>query len=322
MKTHLAVAIAFTRLATAALPPMAVDAVVSTGRDAQFTTLQQAIDAAPEHATKPHVILIKPGRYRWEQTLIPASKPFIHLVGEDAATTILSYHLNVYETRKDRHLRGREGITLAVEADRFEATNLTFENSSGDHGQALAMRLDGDRATIRHCRLLGWQDTLMVNNGRHYFHDCYIEGRVDFIYGSATAVFEDCAIHSKNGGYITAASTPEEREFGLVFLRCRLTGDPAPWDPEGKPGMATYLGRPWRPHAQVAFIECEMDAHIRPEGWHNWGNPGNEKTARYFEYNCTGPGAATGGRVPWARQLTDMEARAYTAKNILHTDPG
>lgn len=298
------------------------DAVVSTDRDAEFQTLQAAIDAAPENAGEPHVILIKPGRYRWEQTRIPRSKPFIHLVGEDPSTTFLSFHLNVYETRKDRHIEGREGITLIVDADDFKATNLTIENTSGDHGQALAMRIDGDRATVRNCRLLGWQDTLMVNNGRHYFRGCYVEGRVDFIYGSATAVFEDCEIRSKNGGYITAASTPEEQEFGLVFLRCKLTADPIPWDPQGRPGKETYLGRPWRPHAHVAFIQCEMGDHIRPEGWHNWGKTENEKTARYLEYQCTGPGASRRARVPWSRQLTDMEARDYTANHILRDRDG
>ncbi|WP_289031673.1 pectinesterase family protein [uncultured Algoriphagus sp.] len=293
------------------------DAVVSLDRDAKYKTLQAAVDAAPEQSVKPWLIRIEPGRYRWEQTRIPRSKPNIHLVGENSTNTILSFHLNVYETRKDRHIEGREGITLIVDADGFQASNLTIENTSGDHGQALAMRIDGDRATVRNCRLLGWQDTLMVNKGRQYFKDCYIEGRVDFIYGDATAVFENCEIRSKNGGYVTAASTPEDQQFGLVFLNCKLTADPTPWDPEGRPGKETYLGRPWRPYAHVAFIGCELGDHIRPEGWHNWGKPENEKTARYFEYKCTGPGASASGRVPWSRQLTEAEARDYTVKNIL-----
>lgn len=293
------------------------DAIVSTDRDARFKTLQEAVDAAPEHATKPYVILVKPGLYRWEQTMIPKSKPFIHLVGEDPNTTTLSFHLNVYETLKERHLKGREGTTLIVEADNFEARNLTIENTSGDHGQALAMRLDGDRVKVRNCRLLGWQDTLMVNKGRQYFRDCYIEGRVDFIYGDATAVFEKCEIRSKNGGYVTAASTPAEQEFGLVFLRCELTADPEPWEPSGRPSADAYLGRPWRPNAHVAFIACAIGDHIRPEGWNNWGRPENEKTARYVEYGNSGAGAETAGRVPWSRQLDADEAAAYTVGNIL-----
>lgn len=304
-----------------ALPiPGLPDAVVSTAKDATFKTIQEAIDAAPDHATRPYVILVKSGRYRWQQTFIPASKRFIHLVGEDPNTTFISYHLNVYETLKDRRIERYEGTTLIALGDDFRAENLTFENSSGDHGQAMALRIDGDRAVVRNCRLLGWQDTLMVNKGRHYFRDCYIEGRVDFIYGSATAVFENCEIRSKAGGHVTAASTPQEVPFGYVFLRCRLTGDDEPWEtpatpPKRRP-LAT-LGRPWRPYAAVAYIECEMGDHILPAGWNNWRKAENEKTARYSEYKSTGPGANPSARAPWSKQLTDTEAAAYTIENIL-----
>ena len=300
-----------------ALPaPAAYDAVVSPAKDAKFKTVQEAVDAAPDNATKPYVILIKPGRYRWQQTLIPKSKRFIHLVGEDSATTVLSYHLNVYETVKDRVLKGFEGISLIVQADDFQATNLTIENIAGDRGQALALRIDGDRVLLRNCRLLGWQDTVMVNDGRQYFRDCYIEGRVDFIYGSGTSVFEACEIRSKAGGYVTAASTPPEKPFGFVFLRCKLTGDSTPWEPGTKVRKAE-LGRPWRANAAVAFIECEMGDHIAPTGWNNWGKPENEKTARYAEYKSTGPGANPQARVPWSKQLTAEQAKACTVQNIL-----
>lgn len=301
--------------------PASYDAVVSTDRDAKFKTVQEAVDAAPDNATKPYVILVKPGRYRWEQTLIPKSKRFIHLVGEDASTTLLSFHLNVYETPKARRLEKLEGISVIVLGDDFEATNLTIENISGDHGQALALRIDGDRAVVRNCRLLGWQDTLRVETGRSYFRDCYIEGRVDFIYGSGTTVFENCEIRSKAGGFVTAASTPEAQPFGYVFLRCRLTGDATPWEP-GQQVRPAFLGRPWRPYAAVAFIECELGDHIDPAGWHNWGKPESEKTARYSEYKSTGPGANPAARVPWSHQLTDAEAKAYTVKNVLAGNDG
>lgn len=174
---------------------------------------------------------------------------------------------------------------------------------------------------VRNCRLLGWQDTLYINSGRHYFRDCYIEGRVDFIYGSATAVFENCEIRSKAGGHVTAASTPQEKPYGFVFLRCRLTGDDEPWEPadpakKSRRPLAT-LGRPWRPHAAVAYIECDMGDHIAPAGWDNWRKAENEKTARYSEYKSTGPGAKPESRAPWSKQLTDAEAAAYTLPTIL-----
>ncbi len=208
----------------------------------------------------------------------------------------------------------------------FHATNITFQNTSGDHGQALALRVDGDRAVFNRCRMLGWQDTLMINNARQYFTNCYVEGRVDFIYGSATAVFDHCEIHSKNGGHVTAANTPKDHPYGFVFLNCNLTGDPHPWtnsqgvaanaNTNGSPPRAD-LGRPWRPYASVTYVNCEMGDHIKPEGWNNWRNPTNELTARYAEYNSTGPGANPGQRFKWTRQLTDEEAKFLTVENIL-----
>lgn len=296
------------------------DAVVAFDGSGTHTTVQGAIAAAPTNATKPFVILIKPGVYRG-QILIPKDKPFIHLVGEPAEikNTVLTYALNVYETEPDT-LENLKGIGVIVHADNFRVENITFENTSGDRGQALALRVDGDRAVFVNCRMLGWQDTLMANRGRQYYKNCYIEGRVDFIYGGATAVFGECIIHSKNGGYVTAASTPQDRPFGYVFLHCKLTGDPAPWDagkPPPKNPPQAYLGRPWRPYAHVAFIECEMGDHIKPEGWNNWRKAENEKTARYFEYKNTGPGANPAARASWSRQLSDAEAKSYTIENIL-----
>jgi pectinesterase len=226
-------------------------------------------------------------------------------------------------TRNSRPAPIHKGTALVVLADDFRADRITFRNTSGDHGQALALRIDGDRAVVTNSRLLGWQDTVMLNNGRHYFRDTYIEGRVDFIYGSATAVFERCEIHSRNGGYVTAASTPPERAYGFVLIGSRLTGDPAPWvDPAGQTaprpaGALAYLGRPWRPHASVIFVDTWMDAHIRPEGWNNWGKAGNEQTARYAEYRSSGPGASPAQRVAWSKQLDDAQARPLTAANIL-----
>lgn len=148
-------------------------------------------------------------------------------------------------------------------------------------------------------------------------------GRVDFIYGSATAVFDHCEIHSRNGGHITAASTPPDQPYGFVFLHCKLTGDPQPWvSPAGTPASPSRqpmadLGRPWRPHASVTYVDCDMGDHIRPAGWNNWRNPTNELTARYAEYRSAGPGTNPAARVKWAHPLTDEQVRNYTVENIL-----
>ena len=306
----------------AALPGRVI--VVAADGSGMVKTVQEALDAVPEQAADRTLISIKPGTYAGP-FVVPKTKRAISLIGEDAPTTVLTWDRNVYDPIPAGHDKFNPG--LHVRGDDFRAENLTFANTSGDHGQALAVRVDGDRAAFRNCRLLGWQDTLMVNNGRQYFKDCYIEGRVDFIYGSGTTVFETCEIHSKNGGYVTAASTPQDHPYGFVFRQCKLTGDDVAWDPAAtnpsttQPAKATgkmaYLGRPWRDFAAVAFIECEMGDHVRPEGWHNWSKPEKEKTSRYAEYGSTGPGGDMAGRVGWAKKLTKAEADAASVANVL-----
>ncbi|HWP39442.1 MAG TPA: pectinesterase family protein, partial [Tepidisphaeraceae bacterium] len=229
--------------------------------------------------------------------------------GSEPAAVVITYDLHAKSILPpSTQPVGTTGSTSTlINADDFTAENVTFENPSGHIAQAVAVKTNGDRIVFRNCRFLGGQDTLYPNGHRTYFKDCYIEGRVDFIFGKAVAVFENCHIHSKNGGYVTAASTPQEQAFGFIFLNCRLTGD----------GEQAFLGRPWKPYAAVAFIQCELGDHIRPEGWDNWRNPENEKTARFVEYKNTGPGADRSRRVAWSRELTDDEAAAYTVANIL-----
>jgi len=304
------------------------DAVVSADGSGTHATVQEAIAAAPADAAKPFVILIKPGVYQG-QIIVPKGKRNVKLVGEELENTILTWPFNVNEAPDGGTYPFNPGV--AVAGDDFSAERITFQNTSGDHGQALALRVDGDRAVFRDCRILGWQDTLMINGGRDYFTNCCIAGRVDFIYGSATAVFDHCEIRSRNGGHVTAASTPPDHPFGFVFLNCKLTGDPAPWldakgipanlPKDGKPAQAD-LGRPWRPNASVAYLNCEMGGHIAAAGWNNWRNPTNELTARYAEYKSTGPGANPAARVKWAKQLTDAEAAPCTVENILRGSDG
>ncbi len=308
------------------------DAVVSADGSGTHTTLQAAVQDAPENGPKPYRILLKPGIYEG-QILVPKNRNHLQLIGEEMAGTVLTYRLNVLESDSNT-ITAFRGTGVIVLGDDFRAENLTFQNTSGDHGQALALRVDGDRAVFKHCQLLGWQDTLMLNRGRDYFTNCLVAGRVDFIYGSATAIFDRCELRSKNGGHITAANTPAAQPFGFIFRNCQLTGDPQPWiNPQGvavntnRDGSVAQadLGRPWRPFASVTYLNCEMGGHIKPEGWNNWRNPTNELTARFAEYHSTGPGASPARRFPWTRQLNDAEAQKITLANVLggvdHWDP-
>lgn len=282
--------------------------VVRTDGKGDYTSIQAAVDDVPDGSARPVIICIEPGIYK-ERIVVPRQKPFVAFVGRDAEKTILTFDL--YAGIKDE--QGNEIGTfrtpsVTIEADDFTAENITFENSAGPVGQAVALAVFGDRTAFRNCRFLGHQDTLLDHQGRHYYENCTIVGDCDFIFGGGTAFFENCRIHCLRSSYITAASTPEDQPFGFVFSNCRITGEPA---------VRSYLGRPWRDWACVIFLNTYMSEAVRPEGWHNWGRPQREKTARYAEYNSTGPGADPAQRVAWSRQLTEKEAHAITVQSVL-----
>lgn len=275
----------------------------------QFRSVQEAIMSVPAGtASNPVVIHIKPGTYK-ELIYIQHEKRFFHLVGEDAVKTILTFDLNANMIGPNgKPITTFRTPSTVIDADDFTAENLTFENSAGPVGQALAIRVDSDRAVFRNCRFLGWQDTVFLNRGRQYFENCYIVGHVDFIFGAATAFFERCHIHCLRSGYITAASTYDSQPYGFVFSNCSITGEP---------GVKTYLGRPWRDYSNVIYLNTEMSDVVRPEGWQNWNLPAREKTARYAEFDSTGSGANAKARVSWSRQLKKSEAKAITVKRVL-----
>lgn len=272
----------------------AAGAVVAPDGSGMFTSIQEAINAAPQltSATETWTIRVKPGVYR-ELIYVMREKRFIRLVGDDAARTQIVNGLYAGMPGRDGQPIGTfRTPTLWVDADDFAVENLTIANDAGNVGQAVALRVDGERVTFRQCRLLGWQDTVLCNRGRQYFDHCLITGAVDFIFGGATAYFDRCEIDCEGDGFITAASTLPYDEFGFVFAHCRIRG--------AKPAVRTYLGRPWRAYAAVTFWETEMTDVVRPEGWDNWDRRDREQTARYVEIGSHGAGAKIGQRVPWA----------------------
>lgn len=289
------------------------DFIVAKDGSGNFKTVQEAIDAVPDFRKNVTTIYIKNGTYK-EKLVLPSSKTAVKFIGEDVKKTILTY--DDYASKKNRFGEeiGTTGSTsFYVFGDDFMAENITFENSAGPVGQAVAVRIDGDKVMFKNCRFLGFQDTLYPHGekSRQYYKDCYIEGTTDFIFGWSTAVFDNCEIYCKEGGsYVTAASTLEGSPYGFVFLNCRITGS--------APANSYYLGRPWRPYAKTVFINTYLDKQIKPEGWHNWNKPDAEKTSFYAEYKSKGPGANAKARVAWSHQLSEQEVQqAYILEKIL-----
>ena len=234
--------------------------MVAADGSAQYRTVQEAINAAPQSTDANHrwVIFVKAGTYH-ELVYVQREKRFVALVGEDPARTIVTYGLKASDLGLDGQPIGTfRTPTMYVDADDFSAENLTIQNDAGPVGQALAIRVDGDRVVFRNCRFLGWQDTMLLDRGRQYIEDSFIAGHVDFIFGGATAFFERAHVHAWRDGYLTAASTPAEQPFGFVFANGQITGD--------SPNVKTYLGRPWRDFAQVTFLNTRMTDVIRAAG--------------------------------------------------------
>jgi pectinesterase len=282
--------------------------VVAKDGSGDYVSIQEAINGAKSFPYDKITIFIKNGVY-YEKVKIHEWNPNISLIGESKKNTIITY-----DDYFNKLGLGRNSTfytyTLLVEANNVILKNLTIENSSGEVGQAVALSVFSDEVAVVNCKLLGNQDTLYASGkGKQYYKDCYIEGTTDFIFGSATAFFENCQIHSKKNSYITAASTPKDSLFGYVFKNCKLTAN--------QNVSEVYLGRPWRIYAQTVFINCEMEKHILPIGWHNWKKTAAEKTTFYAEYNNKGEGFQPEERVQWSHQLKKRDAKKYTLKNVL-----
>lgn len=319
--------------------------IVAGDGSGDYRTIQAALDAIPADADQRFTIAIRAGVYEEKLTI---DKPGVRLIGEGADNTIITYHDHALKTFSNGELYHTfHSYTAIIVADDVTTEDLSFVNAAGPGaqvGQALAMYADGDRTVFRRCRFIGHQDTIFTGplperpidrsyfggprDGlerrrlRQYYENCYIEGDVDFIFGSATAVFYRCEIFSKNrlsseeaaagavNGWITAASTPPDVRYGYVFIQCRLTGDAPPG--------SVYLGRPWRNDAKVCFLHCWLGAHVHAAGWHNWDKTEAEATAIFAEYNSSGPGQPQRKRrVSWARALSDEEAAEYAPNRVL-----
>jgi len=289
------------------------DFVVATDGSGDFTTVQAAIDAVPafrkQHRTK---IFIKKGIYK-EKVIVAPCKINISLIGESGAVIVYD------DFAQKPNYFGEETSTsgsasIYLYAPDFYAENIIFQNTAGPVGQAVACLVSCDRCCFRNCRFLGFQDTLYTfsKGCRIYFDKCYIEGTVDFIFGSSMAIFDHCEIHSLQDGFVTAPSTPQEQQYGYLFYDCTLTAA------DGVEKV--YLSRPWRQFAKAVFIRCDLGKHIAPAGWDPWDKEHPEETVLYAEYNSTGVGARPLERAYFSRQLDTLEG--YDKLQILAGNDG
>ncbi|OVA12881.1 Pectinesterase [Macleaya cordata] len=283
-----------------------------------FVSVQEAIDSLPFFNLCRVIIHIHKGIYR-EKVVVPITKRYVTLEGEDADETIIEWDDTADRNESNGRPMGTYGsATFSVNAPYFIAKNITFRNvaplpPSGALGkQAVAIRISGDNAAFILCKFIGAQDTLYDHLGRHYFKNCYIEGSVDFIFGNGRSLYDGCYLRAVSNSY--GALTAQKRdsmldETGFSFINCRVTGS-----------GALYLGRAWGTFSRVVFAYTYMDKIITPEGWDNWGDKNREMTVFFGQYKCYGPGSDYGGRVAWSREFTDQEAEPFISFGFIDGD--
>jgi pectin methylesterase-like acyl-CoA thioesterase len=316
------------------------DAVVAQDGTGDYPSVLLAIAAAPTNRTAPWLIYIKNGKYTGHID-IPSNKPFIHLIGQDRDSVIIS----------DNRLSGEDGsqttptfpvqlgATVYVNAPDCHFENLIIENSFGYEKQAgpqaLALYTEADRFTANNCWLRSYQDTYLTAYGgtqyRHYWRNSKIEGAVDFIYGGGDVLFDKCTITCtrKDGGYIVAPSHATGTAWGYVFSHCTI-------DEAHASGVTTYFGRPWHNAPKTVFLYTTLKAKVYPKGWYykmgaipavfadyaTMDANGNMVDTSYriedYEYNKTDSSGNTitiKGKAK--KSLTDAEAATYTYENVL-----
>lgn len=313
--------------------------IVTKDGSGDFTSIQQAIDAIPGGGQAPTIILLRMEEF---QERVVVNKDNVRIIGEARDRTVITAKGCAKDLNPDGTERGTFlSATFMVTGNNVEVENLTIRNDAGDGrdvGQAVAVYAAGDRGVWRNVRMIAHQDTLFcgplmkkvvdfiaprqayaecvesigdstLTHSRQYFEDCFIQGDVDFIFGPYRCWFERCTLFmNARGGLYTAANTPEEQPYGLVFHNCRLTG-------ECQEGQA-YLGRPWRKFSRTVFLNCEMDAHVAPLGFNDWDEL-KRVTERYAEFGTVGARADQSTRHPGQKRMTAAEAADYTISEVI-----
>ncbi|CAJ1975702.1 unnamed protein product [Sphenostylis stenocarpa] len=277
---------------------LVVDAVVSTDGTGNFTKLMDAVLAAPNYSMKRYVIYVKRGVYH-ENVEIKKKKWNLMMIGEGMDATIISgnrSYIDGWTTFRS--------ATFAVSGRGFIARDITFQNTAGaEKHQAVALRSDSDLSVFYRCGIYGYQDTLYTHTMRQFYRECRISGTVDFIFGDATAIFQNCHIEARKGlpnqkNTITAhgRKTPDE-PTGFSIQFCNISADSDLVNSVNS--THTYLGRPWKQYSRTIFMQSYISDVVRPEGWLEWNGDFALDTLYYAEYLNYGPGSGLSNRVKW-----------------------
>ncbi|KAG5059667.1 hypothetical protein AAZX31_01G061300 [Glycine max] len=270
----------------------------------EFKTITDAIKSIPSGNTKRVIIYIGAGNYN-EKIKIEKTKPFVTLYGVPEKMPNLTFGGTAQQYGTV------DSATLIVESDYFVAANIMISNTAPrpdpktPGGQAVALRISGDKAAFYNCKMYGFQDTICDDRNRHFFKDCLIQGTMDYIFGSGKSLYVSTELRTLGDNGITVivaqARKSETEDNAYSFVHCDVTGT----------GTGTFLGRAWMSHPRVVFAYSNMSDIVNKLGWSNNNHPEHDKTVRFGEYQNSGPGADPKGRATITKQLSETEVKPY-----------
>ncbi|KAA8520497.1 hypothetical protein F0562_014753 [Nyssa sinensis] len=300
-------------------PASQANIVVAQDGSGNYKTINEAVSAASKRSgSGRYVIYVKAGTYR-ENVQIGTKLKNIMLVGDGIGKTIITGSKSVGGGSTTFN-----SATVAVVGDGFIGRGITFRNTAGAaNHQAVALRSGSDLSVFYQCSFEGYQDTLYVHSERQFYRECDIYGTVDFIFGNAAVVFQNCNIYARNPPNKTNTVTAQGRtdpnqNTGISIHNCRVTAasDLKPVQSSVK----TYLGRPWKQYSRTVFLKTYLDSLIDPAGWMPWSGNFALSTLYYGEYMNTGPGSSTANRVKWGGYhviTSATEASKFTVGNFI-----
>lgn len=309
------------RLLNLPVSALQADVIVSKNGNGTVKTISEAIKKVPEYGNRRFIIYVREGRYEEENLKIGKKKTNVMIIGDGKGKTVITGGKNV----KEDNLTTFRTASFAASGKAFIARDITFENYAGPaKHQAVALRVGSDHAVVYRCNIIGYQDTMYAHSNRQFYRECDIYGTVDFIFGNAAVVFQNCSLYARKPmdqqkNTITAQNRKDPNQnTGISIHNCRILATP---DLEASKGnFSTYLGRPWKLYSRTVYMISNIGDHIHPRGWLEWNTTFALDTLYYGEYMNYGPGAAVGLRVKWPgyRVITStVEASRFTVAQFI-----
>ncbi|KAJ8448621.1 hypothetical protein Cgig2_010508 [Carnegiea gigantea] len=299
---------------------IAANLVVAQDGSGNYKTITEALNAASKRiGSRRFVIHVKSGVYA-EYLVISKDLKNIMLVGDGMGSTIITGSRS-----NGGGFTTFNSATVGVTGDGFIAQGITFCNTAGPQNhQAVALRVGSDLSAFYQCGFAGYQDTLYALSQRQFYRECNIYGTVDFIFGNAASIFQNCNIivrkpqPSQKNTVTAQGRTDPNQNTGIVIQNSKIT---ASSDLEPVVGSyPSYLGRPWKQYSRTVVMESFLDKLINPAGWLAWDGNFALNTLYYGEYKNSGPGSSTTERVEWGgfKVITNVsEASQFSVANFI-----